>query len=223
LNRWTNINPGYKVELYDNTDCINFLRKEYDEEYVNVFNSIKSGPIKADFWRVCILYKNGGIYCDIDIELLVPFNDFINYDSNFITCTSITKNKLNPHVIVSEPKFYILKNCIDHYLLMYRNIKNYKYEYWKWSIVHILTRELYYVFNKYINEDGYYIGLDGFKYQFLKEISCLRLKDIYCVYNNKRILNNRLIGYDPINHQFKSKHTQIQPTTNRMIQSNDSI
>ena len=51
------IYPDYDVKLYDDNDCIDFFKKEYSDEYVDLFNSLKDGPIKADFWRVCILWR----------------------------------------------------------------------------------------------------------------------------------------------------------------------
>ena len=196
------LNPGYNFNLYTNIDCIDFLKKEYGQLHVDIFNYIKDGPIKADFWRVCILFKYGGIYCDVDIEMLVPFNDFVLGDIHFLTCTDGADKALNPHIIITEPKFYILKNCIDHYISMYTNRNTFKYEYWKWSIVHIMTHELYYIFNTHITTDGYYIGLDGNNYQIIKEIHNGNLKDTYCTYKNTIILNNRFKSYNPHTHNF---------------------
>ena len=51
------IYPDYEIELYDDKDCIKFLKKNYGQLYVDIFNFLKDGPIKADFWRLCILYK----------------------------------------------------------------------------------------------------------------------------------------------------------------------
>ncbi len=39
--KWKELNPDYTIILYDNQDCINFLRDNYGEEYVNIFDFIK--------------------------------------------------------------------------------------------------------------------------------------------------------------------------------------
>ena len=91
MKKWNEIYPDYEVKLYDNTDCINFLKTEYNDEYVDIFNYIKDGPIKADFWRVCILYKYGGIYSDIDIEPLINIEKIMLPDTTFITCLECGK------------------------------------------------------------------------------------------------------------------------------------
>jgi mannosyltransferase OCH1-like enzyme len=213
--KWNDIYPDYEVKLYDNNDCINFLKKEYTEEYVNIFNHIKDGPIKADFWRVCILYKYGGIYSDIDIEPLVNIEKIMQSDTTFITCLSAINNKMNPHFIVCEPEHKVLKMCINKYLEMYRDKK--KYTYWGWSIVHIMQDVLYEVFNKNIIKNGIYYDKDNNKYQFLKEVLTwpksifdlngiwMRLnntgRELYCKYNNIKILNNKYDSY--LSHEFK--------------------
>ena len=61
-----------KSELYDNKMCEDFLLNNYSEEHKNIFNYIKHGPIKADFWRICIINKFGGLYVDSDIMPLKP-------------------------------------------------------------------------------------------------------------------------------------------------------
>ena len=214
---WKKLYPDYEVKLYDNNDCIHFLKTEYTNEYVDIFNYIKDGPIKADFWRVCVLYKYGGIYSDIDVEPLVSIEKIIENDTSFLTCLSAMINNTNPHFIASIPNHKVLKMCIDKYLEMYRNKK--KYTYWRWSITGIMKDSLYNIFGKYNTKEGIYYDKDNNKYQFLKEViplkptdlSYFNLKnlllkiifksnDIYCKYNNIKILNNRYKSY--VDHSF---------------------
>ena len=197
---WKKLNPDYNVYLYDNDDCKEFLLQSFGQEYVDCFNYIKDGPIKADFWRVCILYQYGGVYSDIDVEPLVPIDSIIDKDVSFLSCISMTKNELNPHIIITGPKNPIIKECIDKYVDYYDNMK--PYSYWGWSIVHIMTNILYKQFGKYINNEGIYEGNDGNNYQFIKEVFKYNLSDIYCTYKNIKVLNNRYRDYNPDNHHF---------------------
>ncbi len=203
------IYPDYNIKLYDDNDCIDFLKTEYGEEYVSVFNSLKDGPIKADFWRVCTLYKYGGIYSDLDIEHIKNVNDIIDKDTTFVT--SITeqtfKNEspligmFNPCFILSKPKHKVLKDAIDVYLKYYRTNK--PYDYWTYSITRvfedILKKELD------INNDakeGIYYDKNNNKYQFLSEIipidPILKKWDIqnaYVEYNKNKLFNVRYDNY----------------------------
>ena len=199
---WKKLYPDYEVKLYDNQDCINFLQTEYNSELVDIFNYIKDGPIKSDFWRVCILYKYGGIYSDIDVEPLININEIVEKDITFVSCISAIKKQYNPHFIASIPQHEVLKKCIDKYIEMYRN--KYPYSYWKWSICPIIETILNNKFGKFLDDDDIYIDKENKKYQMFKEVfpSSTTTKDHYCKYKDIRVLNNRYKTYDAENHTF---------------------
>jgi mannosyltransferase OCH1-like enzyme len=58
-------NPGFNYYLYDDNDCRNFIYSNFETEVLNAFDKLIPGAYKADLWRYCILYKNGGIYLDL--------------------------------------------------------------------------------------------------------------------------------------------------------------
>jgi mannosyltransferase OCH1-like enzyme len=199
LDTWQKLNPNYLIKIYDDNECIKFLKKEYGQLYVDIFNYIKDGPVKADFWRICILYKKGGVYSDIDIEPLVPLDDLIVPNISFLTCKDNLYNILNPHIIICNKNHFILKNCIEIYINLYKN--KIKYNYWSWSIVFIMT----YVINIYIKNiknDSINFDIYNNMYQILKENITINPKNINCSYKNIKLLNNRYKSYDYIKHTF---------------------
>ena len=208
ISNWKTLNPDYNIFLYDNNDCMDFLLKYFGQEYVDCFNYIQDGPIKADFWRICILYIYGGVYSDIDVEMLVSIDSIIELSNNnhsnvsFITCNSISFFSINPHLIITVPKHHVLKRCIEKYIEFYRDKKTYSY--WGWSIVTIMKYVIYVdILNTLLIKDTIYIGNDNNKYMFIKEEGDTnKIKEIYCSYNKKKILNNRYNSYDPFNHHF---------------------
>jgi mannosyltransferase OCH1-like enzyme len=110
---WKKLNPEYEIKLYDDKMCEEFLLENFSQLYCDIFKFIRDGPIKADFWRCCILYKNGGLYVDADIEPIVPLKDYIDYDAEFITCISdISVGGFNPHFIICNSNNPLLKKCI---------------------------------------------------------------------------------------------------------------
>lgn len=66
-------NPRFNYHLYDDNDCREFIKNNFDEVVLNAFDKLVPGAYKADLWRYCILYKRGGIYLDIKYEC---FNNF---------------------------------------------------------------------------------------------------------------------------------------------------
>jgi hypothetical protein len=190
---WKLLNPDYEIKLYDDELCKDFLLKEYSQLHVDIFNFLKDGPIKADFWRVCILNKYGGLYVDADIKPLIPLNKIIENDDFLVTCISRSFKKyrlpfqLNPHFILSNKNNIILQNSIDCYIKQYNEKKPYRY--WDWSICKFFTIE----------------GITEKKSQIIyindKKIKFLYEKDgNNCEYNGEIVLNNRYENYR--NHDF---------------------
>lgn len=58
-------NPQFRYHLYDDDDCKNFIKENFELKEYEAYEKLIPGAYKADFWRYCILYKNGGIYIDI--------------------------------------------------------------------------------------------------------------------------------------------------------------
>lgn len=191
---WRTLNPDYEIKLYDDELCKEFLLQEYSQLHLDVFNFIKDGPIKADFWRVCIINKYGGLYVDADIEPLVPLRTYIDDDDDFVTCLSSNFKhsdplfQFNPHFILSNKNNIFLQNCIDSYIKLYTSMAI-SYDYWAWSICGLLIiqglkerkSQLAYVNNK--------------KYKFLCEHDYTN-----CEYNGIIVFNNRYNTY--VDHNF---------------------
>jgi mannosyltransferase OCH1-like enzyme len=182
---WKQLNPDYEIKLYNNQMCEDFLLNNYSEEHKNIFNYIKHGQIKADFWRVCIINKYGGLYVDSDIMPLKPLKDFIENNIDFCTCISAI-DKYNPQFIMSHANDEILEESINKYINYYRNNK--LYGYWEWSICFVM--EIDELYKEKISRICY---LNGKKIQLLLEVKTNTYYNMYCTYNNIRVLNNKFL------------------------------
>jgi hypothetical protein len=191
--KWKDLNPEYEIKLYNDDLCKDFLLKEYSQLHHDIFQFIPDGPIKADFWRVCIINKYGGLYVDADINPIVSLNEYIENNDDFVTCISESFNasnfQLNPHIIFSDKNNKILESCIDKYVYLYNNHKN-EYEYWKWSICSIM--KIPHIKQK----KSQILLLNNQKYKFLLEQNNYNS----CEYNGKIVLYNRYDEY--VNHDF---------------------
>jgi len=169
------------------------LLNEYSQLHLDIFNFLKDGPIKADFWRICIINKYGGLYVDADINPLIPLNKYIENDDDFVTCISYNFKKdrlglqLNPHFILSDKNNIILQNSIDRYIQRYNN--KIAYDYWGYSICNLLIIE------GITEKKSHVLYKNGKKIKFLYEQSLNS-----CEYNGKIVLKNRYDNY--VNHNF---------------------
>lgn len=86
------INPEYEMILYDDADMDDFIRINYTTEFYKAYSKLNIGAAKADFWRYCVLYTCGGVYLDIDADILFPL-DWLIKDGD--TCI-LTREKNPP-------------------------------------------------------------------------------------------------------------------------------
>lgn len=217
-NNWRRLNPSYQIKLFNDNMCENFLLNQFSELHMSIFKFIPDGPIKSDFWRLCILYKYGGIYVDADIHPFISLDKYLIRSCNFVTCITTSNNNFNPHFIATQKNNIILKQCIDEYINLYHHHKQ-SYAYWNWSIVTIFNKFLQDVkdhYKKTPQQQVFYLKKE--KYQlffetkkeknngFIDEINFIKpktLHDYYCTFLNKRIFNSRYLSYDPHKHKFK--------------------
>lgn len=88
------INNNFKFILWDNEKIQNFLIRNYDKKYVDLYNNFKIFAQKADFARYAILYKYGGIYIDMDMICRKNLSSFLKYNF-FLTVDDPILNSFN--------------------------------------------------------------------------------------------------------------------------------
>ena len=111
-----NLNPEYEMKLFDDNDIETWIKNEFTDPIIyNTYKKLKIGAGRADFWRYLILYKNGGIYLDIDSNINKPLNLLINKNDKAI----ISREKNNGTTdfvqwcLMFSPKHPILLRTIN--------------------------------------------------------------------------------------------------------------
>ena len=66
-------NPELEYFLYDDNDCANYIKKHFSDEVVDAYNKLLPGAYKADLWRYCVMYIDGGVYLDIKYKCVDGF------------------------------------------------------------------------------------------------------------------------------------------------------
>ena len=91
--RWRKLNGGYKIEVSLNPDCIDFIEKHFNKYISTLFKQIPEGKYKADLWRLCKLYIEGGVYADVD---LIPHKSIsiLDDDNTFYSCLNFKRKSI---------------------------------------------------------------------------------------------------------------------------------
>lgn len=64
--------PEFEYRYCTDADQVAFIAEHFPQRYGEAFHRLQIGAAKADFWRVLVLLKHGGIYHDIDSNFSAP-------------------------------------------------------------------------------------------------------------------------------------------------------
>lgn len=87
---WTAKNPSFRYEVLTDSNDMGYIEQHFGSEGLNridivdLYRSVNATIIKADLLRYLVMYIEGGIYADIDVEALRPVHKFIpeRYDES---------------------------------------------------------------------------------------------------------------------------------------------
>lgn len=79
-----------------------FIAEHYNKSINQQYDRLQIGAAQADFWRLLVLQKNGGIYLDIDAHTIWPLSNIVpgNIDELYVTTR---RGELSNYFIASKP------------------------------------------------------------------------------------------------------------------------
>lgn len=111
---------------FDDADGRQYLLNNLGQEYVDTYDAIAPGAFKADFFRYCWLYKEGGVYADFDSVALVQIHDWLkDYpDVDVVLARDDPSDRTalyQAFVFCRRPRNKLFKTCID---MIMRNVRD---------------------------------------------------------------------------------------------------
>lgn len=141
-----NLNKDWDYRFFDNQDAKKFLREEFGKEFEDKFDYFKSGPHKADLWRLCVLYKYGGCYLDADIEMYKSFDCIIKeIKEDFIvaeTLVGFNNKRVFNALMICKPSDNLIGECIKKIMLIENKYLDYDYHYIIYLMNSILEKKI---------------------------------------------------------------------------------
>lgn len=95
VNKMLQLNPTYSYKLFDDNEMKEYIATNFDEKINLAYSKLNVGAARADLWRYLILYKEGGIYLDIDSVLYSSLDTLIKTDD-----TAIISRERNPDIFL---------------------------------------------------------------------------------------------------------------------------
>jgi len=106
-------NPDYSYYFFDDIESREFIKEHFSEKYLKYYDILYPGAFKADFFRYCYLYINGGFYFDNKSILLVSLNTIIDENDELLLCQDHHKLGYYNAVMMSVPKHEIFIKLLD--------------------------------------------------------------------------------------------------------------
>ena len=109
VGRFRRRNPDFSFTFFSDNQMDEYMRACFrGHPILDVFREIRVPAAKADIWRYCILYREGGVYCDIDSGLSIPIHELLKGDPSEIV--SFEKNTWKDILDVgsyADPEVYL--------------------------------------------------------------------------------------------------------------------
>ncbi len=111
INSWKEKLPDYEIIEW-NEKNLNLIEISKENRYIKECIKRKLWAYVSDYIRLKILYENGGIYFDTDVQVLKSFNSFLSQEA-FIGMQS--NHNYSAGVIATEKGNVAIKAIIDFY------------------------------------------------------------------------------------------------------------
>jgi mannosyltransferase OCH1-like enzyme len=122
VDKLKSLNPEFVHHLYDDNDCAEFIENNFQKDVLDAYNSLIPGAFKADLWRYCVLYKNGGVYLDIKYYNVYNFKLIdLTQKEYFVKDIKENGEGIYNAFIICKPGNKKMLNCINNIV---ENVKN---------------------------------------------------------------------------------------------------
>lgn len=143
---WVRINPTYRYEVLTDQNDLAYVEKKFGPEGFNrldivyVYRELTARIIKADLLRYLVMYVEGGVYTDIDVEALRSIDHFIperyrEEDVDMVLGVEIDQPEFNQHPILGpksqsfvqwtfmcKPRLPVMLSLVENIILWLKSV-----------------------------------------------------------------------------------------------------
>lgn len=119
-------NPEYAYAYFDDTRARNFIAEKYPPRVLAAYDRLVPGAYKADLFRYCYLFENGGVYVDTGMMAIGSLRDLLKPDDVFVSPEDNHQGGIYNAFMACVPKHPIVGKAIE---LSVENIEAQKYFY----------------------------------------------------------------------------------------------
>lgn len=111
FNRLMSLSYDYRYVSTEEREA--YIKTHADERTYNAYRQLTDGAAQADFWRIFVLHQEGGVYLDIDANLIWPLSDTISEDDRELIIRR--HGQYTNFFLASEKGHPLFKATLDYY------------------------------------------------------------------------------------------------------------
>lgn len=112
--------PSMKFQWFGDKSCQKYIKDHYDKELLHMFDTTTTGAYRADICRAAVLYREGGFYLDVDVQMAMPVFNMVDDNATFASAYAKENGDIFNAVIAAAPKSEILGETIKEMRKWYR-------------------------------------------------------------------------------------------------------
>ena len=88
---WQALNPSAHYEFFSDQGCRKYIGEHFGNRTLAAFDDLVPGAFKADLFRLCKLYRDGGVYADVDSTAVASLERIIPPEADCVAATERKK------------------------------------------------------------------------------------------------------------------------------------
>ena len=108
------LNPEYQHIIYTDSQMDDYMHSNTDGDLKKVYFKLNNIVAKADLWRYTVLLNEGGIYLDIDSEIVKPLSKLISTNDRAIITAERNKDLFVQWALIFEKGHPILSRTLEN-------------------------------------------------------------------------------------------------------------
>lgn len=112
---------GFEFRYVSTEERKEYIKRHYPERIHNAYSRLTDGAAQADLWRVAVLYREGGVYMDIDGSLVCNLRKTLKGKNQLFIASHA--NRATNFFLATTPGNPIFKDTLD---AIVNNIENYR-------------------------------------------------------------------------------------------------
>jgi len=111
LRRNLALDPDMEMRWLDDPACSDYLKEHFGPRFAERLESEPRGSFRGDLCRAAVLFREGGFYIDLDVQLHMPLARLVDNDTTFMAAFTVDGAILNA-LVAAEPRNAIMAETL---------------------------------------------------------------------------------------------------------------